>query len=847
VPREAEIVVHADRGVHRVTPHMTGACIEDVNHEVYGGIYSQMIFGECFQEPPLPPRFEQFDAFLGRWEVEGGELLAASDERANVVARDIDLINGEVGVEMRVEDDADGFAGLIVKVNDPGIRIDSFRCYGAEFNPGKRVVRIARESGGGAVHRVDTPFDVPVGRWMQVVVKFSWSSVEVLVDGKSIARLFETHDPLRSGGVGLMVLNQRVRFRDFWVNDCQKRREIPFDVAAEPDAAEGAGVSRMWRPVRRGSAGGRFGLETESPYAGVQSQRITFVEGDGDAGIENMALNRWGMCFRKGKDYDGCLWVQCEKPTKLVVALESADGARTYAEQTLDARAGDWTRLAFTLTPDADDHRGRFAVLLREPGSAVLGYAFLQPGEWGRFKGLPVRRDIAEGLVEHALTVLRCGGCLVNNPKYLWKDMIGPRDRRPAYIGSWYRYFTHGWAMIDVADFAEAAGCLYIPDVSIDETPEDLVDLLDYLNGPPDSEWGRRRVDDGHPEPYNLKIIEFGNEQNVGDFYWSRFRPAAEAIWSHDPSVILVVGDLYYGEIPEHPDYFEDGERVSSLNVRRDIMALAKQYDAEVWFDVHVSTDTPENIFGLKEAMRYFKLLEEINPGARMKFAVLELNANNHGVRRALANALAINLFERMGDRIPVVCSANCLQPDGQNDHGWDQGLLFFNPSSVWPQPALQVTQMISRNYLPNLVETDVEEAFRFDVVAAQRHCAVPDEDATPERGAWRPPEDAACGPGGVFGLDVVAKVSGEEPKELVLRVVNVAMEPIAARIRLDGFTPTQPTARVTELSGEPDDVNTADDPQKIAPKERDWEHGFQAGALSYTFAPYSFTLIRLG
>ena len=31
---------------------MTGVCIEDVNHEIYGGIYSQMIFGESFQEPP---------------------------------------------------------------------------------------------------------------------------------------------------------------------------------------------------------------------------------------------------------------------------------------------------------------------------------------------------------------------------------------------------------------------------------------------------------------------------------------------------------------------------------------------------------------------------------------------------------------------------------------------------------------------------------------------------------------------------------------------------------------------------------------------------------------------------
>ncbi len=46
---------------------MYGACIEDVNHEIYGGLYSQMIFGESFQEPPRPVPLKGFTAF-------GGEL-----------------------------------------------------------------------------------------------------------------------------------------------------------------------------------------------------------------------------------------------------------------------------------------------------------------------------------------------------------------------------------------------------------------------------------------------------------------------------------------------------------------------------------------------------------------------------------------------------------------------------------------------------------------------------------------------------------------------------------------------------------------------------------------------------
>jgi len=59
---EASIDVHAGKTVSHVTRHMTGACLEDVNHEVYGGLYSQMIFGESFQEPGLAPLIKDFSS-----------------------------------------------------------------------------------------------------------------------------------------------------------------------------------------------------------------------------------------------------------------------------------------------------------------------------------------------------------------------------------------------------------------------------------------------------------------------------------------------------------------------------------------------------------------------------------------------------------------------------------------------------------------------------------------------------------------------------------------------------------------------------------------------------------------
>src|SRR4051794_19956415 len=62
-----------------VSKYLTGACIEDVNHEIYGGIYSQMIFGESFQEPPAGvAAVKGFMAYGGDWKVQGGGVAEGS-------------------------------------------------------------------------------------------------------------------------------------------------------------------------------------------------------------------------------------------------------------------------------------------------------------------------------------------------------------------------------------------------------------------------------------------------------------------------------------------------------------------------------------------------------------------------------------------------------------------------------------------------------------------------------------------------------------------------------------------------------------------------------------------------
>ncbi len=74
------------------------------------------------------------------------------------------------------------------------------------------------------------------------------------------------------------------------------------------DKTEGSKVSGMWRPVQSGSASGKFAVETDHPFVGRQSQRVTLTSGEGRFGIENRGLNRWGMYFAEDKPYEGVLW-----------------------------------------------------------------------------------------------------------------------------------------------------------------------------------------------------------------------------------------------------------------------------------------------------------------------------------------------------------------------------------------------------------------------------------------------------------------------------------------------------------------------------------------------------------
>jgi hypothetical protein len=793
-----QITVHPDQAIQPANHCLNGICIEDVNHEIYGGLYSQMIFGESFQEPGSGSVVDGFHAFGGDWSLQDQQLTIAGEDGPKLISEHALFANGTVGVELKFANKTGENAGLIVRVNRPGNGADAFAGYEISLDPARQIVRLGR-------HRQDyqllaeAPCDVPVDQWISLQAKLDHETIEISVNGKSILHRSDSGGLMRAGAIGLRAWHCQANYRNLWAQPADGAKE-PIVFAASKSPGQ---VSGMWQPIVSGSAAGSFTLQADHPFTGVQSQHLSFDGGNGEVGVANQGLNHWGLCFVQGKPYEGHAWVRAANAVTLTVALESSDGTRVYAGKALSAAAGDWQRVDFALTPDRDDHAGRLTLKMKQPGAIDVGYVFLQPGEWGRFKGLPVRKDVVDGIINQGVNVMRYGGSMVNSQSYRWKNMIGPRDRRVPYNGTWYPYSSNGWGVVDFLNLCEATSITGVPDLNVNESQQDMADFIEYVNGPTDSTWGQKRAADGHPEPYHLRYLEVGNEEKVDAVYAGKFAAIAEAIWAKDPDIILVVGDFGYTKPITDPDHITGADGgIRNLNGQRQILDLARQHNREVWFDIHIWSEQLRPSNNLVVAPTYMDALDKIANGAKHRVLTFELNANSHGLMRGLANAMSINTLVR-DNRMPIITSANGLQPDGENDNGWDQGLLFLNPLQVWLQSAGYVMQMQSKNELPMLVKCDTDSA----------------------------------------ALDVTATRS-EDEKTVVVQIVNLK-EAQSVQLDLGSFVPSKTTAHITELAGPLDAVNTPEKPTHIIPTETDWTMERSGGKIQRDLPAHSFTILR--
>ncbi|WP_171037793.1 alpha-L-arabinofuranosidase C-terminal domain-containing protein [Dyadobacter luticola] len=591
-----------------------------------------------------------------------------------------------------------------------------------------------------------------------------------------------------AGLIGLRTWKAGIEFRNIRFE--KNGKMMSPRVFTEPSEQ----VSYNWDMLRPAGVKASFAIDSTAGYNGKNAQVITFESGSGKVGVANRGLNRWGIAVRKGQKFQGRLYLkETQLSGPVTVALQSADGSKTYASKTLTNIGADWQKFPFEFTASEADSKAKLTITLSSKGKLWVDQVVLMGTGKDQFAGLPIRADIGNALVAQGLTFLRYAGTMVNSPEYRFKKMIGDPDKRPLYRGHWNHYSTNGFGIEEFLQYCEAANITPCFAINIYETPEDMADMVEYFNGDASTKWGAIRAKNGHPKAYGVKYIEIGNEEVLfnGDSkegyeeYVTRFKLLHQAMKQKDNALILIHSAWWRPASPNMEYVFKE------LNGKAD------------YWDLHVGGDNPnEGLETDKKLTEMIGMFRKWDPATKMQIAVFEENGSKHGMQRALGHATNLNAIRRHNEYVLTSSPANALEPYLQNDNDWNQGQIFFTPTQVWGMPPFYSQKMQSENHLPLRVHSASEG-----------------------------------------GLDVTATRS-EDGKTLALHVVNTGVEARQAEISITGFDGNRSNVQIFTLSGE---LTAENSPQKPEAYRTIESKGTLAGnAPGYDFPPHSYTILKL-
>lgn len=321
-----------------------------------------------------------------------------------------------------------------------------------------------------------------------------------------------------------------------------------------------------WEKVKRGNAEVILSINTLEPYSEKNSHYLVIdvtKPGKG-AGVRNLRYNS-GFAVKEGEAYLFSCYAKSMsgKPEEFRVALEGQDGCE-YAGLTLQGGTAGWEKQEGRLVRSKTDTSARLVLTMPQKGRLALDFVSLFPEDtfMGRRNGM--RKDIALKLKDMKPKFMRFpGGCLVHdgslnpedrNSMYRWKNTIGPVEERPARRNSWGYNQSLGLGFFEYFQFCEDIGAKPLPVLPGGYDPhhqrivplnelqpwiQDALDLIEFANGTPESEWGGIRAGMGHEAPFGLEYIAIGNEE-VGDTFFERYPFFHRAVREKYPEIKII-------------------------------------------------------------------------------------------------------------------------------------------------------------------------------------------------------------------------------------------------------------------------------------------------------------------
>lgn len=400
----------------------------------------------------------------------------------------------------------------------------------------------------------------------------------------------------------------------------------------------------------------------------------------------------WGMNIVSGDSYTLKLAARDDKyGGKLTAKIIGANGA-VLASGEISDFGGNWKYHTLDLVATGSDPKAKLEISGDGKGVLFLDMVSLMPVKTWKHTGL--RPDLAEPMAALKPAFLRFpGGCWVEGDNlsrmYNWKKTIGNVDARTPLWNIWGYYATHGLGYHEYLQLAEDLGaeplfCINIGMSHKENVPLDLMgqwvqdalDAIEYANGPTNTLWGGLRAKNGHPEPFNLKYLEIGNE-NGGPAYNERWPLFVDAIKAKYPTIQLIANH-WLGGYPKQPTPEIVDEHY---------------YDTPEWFMRHAGKYDGYDRNGPKIFVGEYAVTRNTGLG---------------NLRGAIGEAAFMTGMERnsdvvvMGAYAPLFCNANHKR--------WPVNLINFDSSRWFGIPSYYVQKLFAENrgdvYLPTTVES---------------------------------------------------------------------------------------------------------------------------------------------
>lgn len=456
------------------------------------------------------------------------------------------------------------------------------------------------------------------------------------------------------------------------------------------------------------------------------------------AGVANAGF--WGIGTTKGDRYTLSFWAKADAKMRVSFTTGLKDGDTWCARKVFAKTIGtEWKKYDVTFKPKADADEATFQLLVNKPTTLYLDMVSLFPPTWkGRENGC--RRDLAEKLAAlHPKFMRFPGGCFVEGMSretaYEWKRTIGPLEERPGHMNANWGYLcSDGMGYHEYLQLAEDLGAepLYVVNVGIwhggfqpydqiDEYIQNALDAIEYANGDADTEWGAKRIANGHKKPFGLRLIEVGNENYqagndaTSDHYAERYAQFYRAIKEKYPYVQIIGNVESWGT--DRPSWRNDNP-VDLLDEH--------YYRNPSWFagKYHQYDDYERN--GPKIYTGEYAVTSDCGEG---------------NLKAALGEAVFMMGMENNSDVVAMASYAPIFV--NVHDRRWMPDMIRFDAAESWASPSYYVQQMMAENVgtqtvTSTLIQTRPAKPTKFQVGLASWNTQVEYKElmVTDEKGA---------------------------------------------------------------------------------------------------------------